>query len=264
MDLLTSLTTLAAAGVPGDAPSARLAVPIGILVFFGSIYLLVRSNLGTRRGYLVLATSFFGFMIILSLFWTFGAPGTPQAVGPTYLPTQPSDAYQPTWTPFAGDSLVAERPDYAFVQDYPDGFSEVPEDFTATAQGGIDSIAGFFAAEDHRPVSRFSESWEPVEVLYAEAPNDYPVIAVTFQPPPPAEDPDADGGEAPPAEGETVTLFAFFDAGSPLFPGIVFITIAAVMFALHAVLLNADEARERRDLAQLAPAAEEEKVPAGA
>lgn len=266
MDLLTSLTTLAAAGVPGDSPSARLAVPIGILVFFGSIYLLVRANLGTRRGYLVLATSFFGFMIIMSAFWTFGAPGTPQAVGPTYLPSQPSDAYQPTWTAFAGDSLVAERPEYQLVQDYPDGFDEVPEDFTSTSSGGVDAARAFFAQSGNQPVSGFGEDWEPVEVRYAEAPNDYPVIAVTYGPPAeePAEGEDAE--EEPAAaegDGETVTVFAFFDAGSPLFPGLVFMGISLVGFVLHALLLNADEAREQRDLAELVPA-EEEKVPAGA
>lgn len=252
--LLHGQALLAAAGVPGTSPSARLAVPIGILVFYGSVYLLLRSSLGTRRAYLVLATSFFGFMIILSLFWTFGAPGTPQAVGPTYLPTQPSDAYQPTWTPFAGDSLVAERPDYDFVQQYPEGFGEVPEGLAAGT--GADAIAGFFAQDGHQPVNGFAESWEPVEVLHREAPNGFPVIAVTF------EEPAEDAGDDPP---ETVTLFAFFDPGAPLYPGLVFVTIALVMFLLHVVLLNGDERRERRDLEEVAEAeAPEEKVPAGA
>ncbi|HVM00331.1 MAG TPA: hypothetical protein VM324_13650 [Egibacteraceae bacterium] len=289
MQLLTDLTIFGAQGVPGTSPSARLAVPLGILVFYGSIYLLLRANLGTRRAYLVLATSFFGFMIIMSLFWTLGAPGTPQAAGPTYLPTQPSDAYQPTWTPFAGDSLVAERPDYAFVQDYPDGFGEVPEDFARTGNAGVESTLSFFAESGRQPVSGFDSDWEPVEVLYAEAPNGFPVVAVTFQEPPPEEgaeaeagaEPDAEaGGEAdveaapeaeaegddpagdPAEEPETVTLFAFYDEGAPLFPGFVFIGLSLLGFLLHAALLNADEGREQRELAELAP--EEEKVPAGA
>lgn len=263
MDLLTSLTTLAASGVPGDSPSARLAVPIGVLVFFGSIFLLLRANLGTRRGYLVFATSFFGFMIIMSAFWTFGAPGTPQAVGPTYLPGQPSDNYQPAWTAFAGDSLVAERPDYELVADYPDGFDEVPEDFASTADGGASKILEFFAESEHQPVSGFSDSWEPAETLYAEAPNGDPVIAVTFEPPAEeAEEAAAEGDDAEPAE--PVTLFAFFKKGAPLWPGTVFILISLAGFGLHAFLLHADEARERRDRAQLASDREAEKVPADA
>lgn len=252
--LLQGQALLAAAGVPGTSPSARLAVPIGILVFYGSIYLLLRSNLGTRRAYLVLATSFFGFMIIMSLFWTLGAPGTPQAVGPSYLPTQASDAYEPTWMPFAGDSLVAERPEYSFVQEFPDGFGEPPEGLGVGA--GTDTMASFFGEDGHQPVDGFSADWEPTEVLHREAANGFAVVGATFQQP--ADDVD---------EGEpgTVTLFAFFDPGAPLYPGLVFVTIALVLFLLHVVLLNADERREQRDLAEVAEAeAPEEKVPAGA
>jgi len=302
VDLLTSLTTFAAAGVPGDSPSARLAVPLGILVFFGSIYLLLRANLGTRRGYLVLATSFFGFMIIMSLFWTFGAPGTPQMVGPSHLPGQESDAYEPAWVPFAGDSLIAEEPDYQFVQDYPDGFEEVPDGLAGAAETGTEEIIDFFAETEHKPVTDFDDDWEAAETRYAEAPNGFRVIAVTLEPPaeegeeeaagegedaaaedeeavgegedaaaeeeedPAAEDEEAAGeGEDAAAEEEEVepvTLFAYFDEGAVRFPGYVFIGLALAGFLLHAVLLNADEAREQRDLAEVAP--EEEKVPAGA
>lgn len=257
MDQLTDLTIFAAQGVPGTSVSARLAVPLGVLVFYGSIYLLLRANLGTRRAYFVLATSFFGFMVIMSSFWTFGAPGTPQAAGPTYLPTQPSNAYQPTWTPFAGDSLVAEREDYAFVQDFPDGFGEVPEDLSAST--GVDSIKSFFAEDGHQPVDDFDADWEAAEILHAEAPNGFPVIGVTFEPPPPEE-----GEEAPAEEAESVTLFAFFDEGAPLFPGLVFIAIALAGFLVHVALLNADERREQRDLEEVAEQEEEQKVPAGA
>lgn len=260
VQLLAGLEILAAQGVPGTAVSARLAVPIGMLVFLGTVYMLLRANLGTRRAYLVLATSFFGFMIIMSLFWTFGAPGTPQAVGPTHLPGQPSDAYQPTWTPFAIDSRVAERPEYDFVQDYPNGFEEPPEG--ASVGAGVEAIASFFAGDGRQPVTGFDENWEPGQTLYAEAPNGYPVVAVTFAPPADEEEGEAadDGGQA--ADDETVTLFAFFDAGAPLFPGIVFIIVAVIGFLLHVALLNRDEAREQRELAELA-AEEEEKVPAG-
>lgn len=123
---------------------------------------------------------------------------------------------------------------------------------------GTDSILSFFAEGAHAPVSGFDADWEPTETLYAEAPNGFPVIAVTFQPP--AED--GEDGEEP-ADEETVTLFAFFDAGAPLFPGNVFIIIAVLGFILHAFMLNADERREQRELAEVVPE-EQEKVPAGA
>jgi hypothetical protein len=251
LELLGDLTVIAAEGVPADAPSARLSVPLGILAFFGSIYLLLRSNLGTRRAYLVLATSFFGFMFILSLFWTFGAPGTPEAVGPTYLPTQQSDNYEPGWTPFAQDSLVAEREEYAIVQDHPSGFGSVPSEFESEAEEGADDIASFFATDDAGGV--VEEDWEIEAIDYAEADTGQPVIAVTYLET--AEGEVVDGGEE-------ATLFAFFDEGAPLFPGFVFVFLSVLGFALHAFMLSRDEARERREVAEDL-AQEDERVPAG-
>lgn len=260
MDVLPGLTVIAAEGIPADSPLAKLAVPIGALVFFGTAYMLLRSNVGTRRAYLVLGTSFFGFMIILGLFWTFGAPGTPQAVGPSYLPGQPRDAYQPKWVPFAQDSLVAERDTYSFVQDYPEGFGEVPEDMGDRAQDGAGSIAGFFAEEDteidRKPVGGFSEDWQVDEIRYAEADNGLPVIAVTYLE-------TGDQGEEVVADPEEVTLFGFFDPGAILFPGLVVVGVAVLGFAIHAPLLAADENRQRREEAEAAQP-EDERVPAGA
>lgn len=107
--------------VPPDDWRGVIALPIGILIFFGSIFLLLRSNLGTRRAYLVEASCFFGFMTILSLFWAFGAPGTPQYTGPQNLPGRTADYYLPKWVAFAGDSTLAEER-FSIVKQFPEGF----------------------------------------------------------------------------------------------------------------------------------------------
>src|SRR5881296_66227 len=71
-----------------------IAVTIcAIILFVGSIYVLVAAVFGLRMGYLVVAVSFFGWMIILSALWTFGAPGTPRNLGPR--------GYEPHWQVFA-------------------------------------------------------------------------------------------------------------------------------------------------------------------
>src|SRR5947209_10990660 len=44
------------------------------ILFVGSIYVLVAAVFGVRMGYLVVAVSFFGWMIILSALWTVGQP----------------------------------------------------------------------------------------------------------------------------------------------------------------------------------------------
>jgi hypothetical protein len=46
-----------------------LVVGAGIVLFCGSIYLLLGTNLGARLGFLVAATGLAGFMVILSILW---------------------------------------------------------------------------------------------------------------------------------------------------------------------------------------------------
>jgi hypothetical protein len=46
-----------------------LVVAAGIVLFCGSIYLLLGTNLGARLGFLVAATGLAGFMVILSILW---------------------------------------------------------------------------------------------------------------------------------------------------------------------------------------------------
>lgn len=270
-------------GIPGSDWRAKLAVPLGIVIFLGSVYMLVRANLGTRRGYLVMATSLFGFMVIYASFWTFGAPGTPPATGPQNLPGQSLDAYEDTWQAFAGDSLVADDPTYAVAKTYPEGFAEAPEGaglepgFEDEANIGADEILTFFSTKAG-PLQQppMGEEWAEAERSYAVAENGRPIIAVTFQQAyqvaqvnpddAPADGgpqltPDGaraadDGSNVAPAgtevgdiveDGDSYTAFAFFDAGSPMFPSLVLLGIVLVLFALHALLLAADENRERRE-----------------
>lgn len=253
LDLLTILASAANEEfVPPTDWRAIIALPAGILVFLGGIFALLRSNLGTRRAYLVEATAFFGFMVIMSAFWTFGAPGTPKATGPTNLPGTQPDAYTPTWTPFAADSAVAEDPAYSLATEYPEGFGPVPEEFQAEAETGAADIQTFFASEEGGGNLGDLDQVEQIE--YAEATNGRPIIAVTYQPVDEAGEP----------EGEPVVFFGFFDAGNPSFPGQVFLLLSVLGFALHLWLLDHDERRARKEAEAAAAASEGEKVPVSA
>lgn len=291
-------------GIPGNDWRAQIAVPLGTLLFFGSIYLLLRANLGTRRGYLVLATSFFGFMIIYSLFWTFGAPGTPPATGPQNLPGQELDAYEDTWRPFAGDSNLAADPNYAIVKTYPEGFADtpvevgLPANVEGQAETGSDDIKTFFSTPpaEGGALSKptMGATWAETDRKYARAENGRALIGVEYQqtwqvgqlPPgeaagegPPPLTPDGelvaeDGSNVAPEgteindpveDGETYTAFAFFDPGSPKFPSIVTFLIMLLLFIVHALLLALDERRERREReASGVQPVAEERVPAEA
>lgn len=290
-------------GIPGSDWRAKIALPLGIVIFLGSVYMLVRANLGTRRGYLVMSASLWGFMVIYGLFWAFGAPGTPPATGPQNLPGQSLDAYEDTWRAFAGDSLIADDPTYSVAKTYPEGFADSPEGagldpgFEAEADTGSDDIKSFFATQEG-PLQQppISAMWEEVDRGYAVAENGRPIIAVTYQETyqvaqtgagdPPADGPpvltpdgervaDDESNVAPEGAeigdvvegGETYTAFAYFDAGSPAFPSLVALGIFVVLFIIHIGLLALDERRERRDREALAARSatdEPERVPEAA
>lgn len=275
---MTELLILATeGGIPPSNPWSQLAMPVGILIFVGSVYLLLRSNLGTRRGYLVMSCCLWGFAFLLSLFWAFGAPGTPANTGPQNLPGQELDEYQPVWVPFAQDSTVAteEGSPYAAVADFPDGWGEVPAEFAETAELGVDNIQSFFASlvdleDGYFNVLDGSEELAS-DPLYTEAENGRPMIATTLvntcQPvdvegaeegevilpeycegleigdPVPADAVDEDGD---PARQEQ-TFFAFYDAGAPYFPSLLMAGTLGLLFAFHMLLLFRDESRERRE-----------------
>lgn len=84
-------------GIPGTHIAAKLALPLGLLMFCGSVFVLLWSVYGARKGALVYGTAFFAFSMLMGVFWWFGAPGTPVATGLQYFPYQASDRYQGKW-----------------------------------------------------------------------------------------------------------------------------------------------------------------------
>lgn len=148
--VLTSVLLAAAANeeyIPPDDWRGAIALPVAIIIFFGAVFLLLKANLGTRRAYLVEATCFFGFMVVLSLFWGFGAPGTPRNTGPQSLPGQPADYYTPKWVPFAGDSTLADER-FSVVKQFPEGFEEAAGGGGEDAEGAAGAEGGAAAGDD--------------------------------------------------------------------------------------------------------------------
>jgi hypothetical protein len=246
---MIDLIVIAADEIPPDSIMAQLIVPIGLLVFLGSTYLLLRSNLGTRRAYYMLGTCTFAFLFIMSVFWGFGAPGTPQATGPQNLPGQTPDALLEKWVPFAQDSRLADRPDLSIVKDHPEGFEEGgwPADFEEHVDSGVDDIQSFFASEEAG--EQVGDLWEAEVVAYAVTDTGLPVLAVEFR------EVDEEGEEG---EG-TYTAFGFWDEGSPLLPSFIFMGVSFLGLIVHGFLLDRDERRERRRYA--AETAEGEQAP---
>ncbi len=274
---------LAAEFVPPESIWAQLSAPLGILVFFGSTYLLLRSNLGTKRGYLVLATVFFGFISLFSLFWTYGGMGSDEASGPRQLPGQPIGELEPGWVPFAQDArLVEERPELQAVQDFPEGFEVVEGDdgdaILDEIEGMVDEetldlldeavgdLRNFFADEevfseglgpldDEAGIDQLGDLDEPVEIGWTEVEGTL-LVAITYA--------EFDEQEFELVEdGYAYTAFGFYDEGALQLPGLAMAAIAFVLFVLHAWLLDRDERLERRAQQELEELEEAPRVPAG-
>ena len=152
---MTSAFLLATEGVEGVSPdhiAADLAVPLGILIFSGSVFALLWSNYGAKKGGLIYGIAMFGFMGFLGVFWWFGAPGTPVATGLQNFPGQAGDVYQPRWYPFEADSERASYfdADDTFSVEDPGQFetvsefvgtTDVEDPMYASIRGDLDSVS---------------------------------------------------------------------------------------------------------------------------
>lgn len=245
LEFLTSALVVAAAAneewVPPGDWRAIVALPAAFLFFFVSVYLLLRSNLGTRRAYLVMATCFFGYMVIQSLYWTTGAPGTPVATGPQNLPGQSQDYYQPKWEPFAADSVIADER-YPLVKTFPEGFQTAADaGLSDLVTPAIETTQSFFSEARANVPGPVGSDWALVgDPQVATAADGAQVVGLTFAP--------VTEGEVDP-EAETYTAFAFYDPGFLLLPSLIMVALSVLGFALHLALLAWDENREKEELA---------------
>ena len=130
---MTDMLLLATEGVEGLPPehiASQLAVPIGIVIFVGAVFLLMWSNYGAKKGALIEGVALFGFCAAIGVFWWFGAPGTPVATGLQNFPGQPADQYTAKWYPFEAGSPRAEP--FDLWREGPDAFQTV-EEFVGTS-----------------------------------------------------------------------------------------------------------------------------------
>jgi len=123
--------------------SGVIAVLLGFILLPGSVIMLLSSNFGLRKGYLIGGVSFFGFLFMLSLIWTFGVPGTPALTGPV--------GPAPTFKQFTKDSPEAQRFDKVneFQGGAGNGWEPIPsatdnpelnEELTAAQQSSLNAF----------------------------------------------------------------------------------------------------------------------------
>jgi hypothetical protein len=242
-----------------------LVVLTAFVLLPGSVYMLLASNFGALKGYLIAATAFFGFLTMLSAVWLFGIPGTTPLTGPK--------GTQPTFKFFTIDDPQAST--YDSVRDFRgqagNGWRAAPAGDVA-AGSPQEKLKADLDTARQRAVQdlitetnkKVTDSSDELDVTNLDAKTYYTiqdgreVAAVVISP----KTPPAGSGLKRP-DFTPKTTFAYRDPGSPYLPSILFLAGASVLFVVHMLLLGVAERRRPLGVAQR-PAPEAQPLPAGA
>ena len=287
--LLTALTdalvlaTEGVEGLPGSHIAAKLAVPLGILFFMGSIYLLLWSNFGAKKGALIYLSALGGFNVMLGVFWIFGAPGTPIATGPQNFPGQAADAYTAKWFPMEpGSERALEFPATNSIDNFgdlptyignPDATEQdleapgpaavrgdieqasqtmvelyAPTESGALVLGGQRRAAWTAAAGAPEPGETRASPFFTVEVVEIRVTDDQGVRVAATLLQPHANFVGA-GGETRQVAvtDQPDVMYAFKDPGAIRFPSMIWMLVSLVLFGGALFGLDRMEQREKRD-----------------
>ena len=200
-----------------------------MVLFPGTVWLLTGAVFGNRMGYLISATSFFGFMIILSAIWTFGAPGTPRYLGPK--------GDLPAWvTVAAGQQLESQA--LPVVEQYPNGPWEPVETDDPEREPATLAFQAFLAEEataelqEEGVEGEVTSSQFQIEQLRFTTIEDQPVaMARAFA---------LEGGSE-------VLVFGYKDPGNEPLPSYVSLAVSVIGFAVHLPFLDRAE-RKRKEI----------------
>jgi len=243
-----------------------LVVVTAFVLLPGSVYMLLASNFGALKGYLIAATAFFGFLILLSATWLFGLPGTTPLTGPK--------GTQPTFKHFTIDDPAASRFDSvrSFQGGAGNGWQEAPAAAAAGEQSGgaQEALKADLDVARQTAVSTLinetnkdnKDSSKDLDAANLDAKAFYTiqdgteVAAIVISP----KDPPAGSGLERPSFAPKTT-FAYRDPGAPFLPSILFLIGSLVLFVVHMLALGLVE--RRRPLgAPVAAAADGERQPA--
>lgn len=212
-----------------------IAVTVAALVLFvGSIYLLLTAVFGLRMGYLVLAVSFFGWMIIFSMLWTLGQPKILGVTG--LLPNLGPRGTEPHWQVFAAGTGPLETR-YGETASYPEEPWRASGASTKTSADTLTTAVQQYLAEQAHEALGTEEGAEPdssvfvVQDVYFTRSDDGTHLAAAhafFS-----------------AGGPEVTVFAYHDSGNVPMYSYVFLGASILGFLIHLPLLDRAERRRR-------------------
>lgn len=219
-------------GISRVAIEGSLAVISALVLFSGSVWLLLSAVFGVRLGYLVMATAFFGFMIVISTLWAFGAPGTPAYLGPK--------GELPHWVAL-GAGVELSAPDFPVLERYPGGrWRSAADDPSLSAEveaAGL-TFQEFLAEE---AMAALEGEGAGAEI----PPETFRIEDLRFT--------DVDGVPIAAARafattgGPEVLVVGFKDQGNEPLPSFLFLGGSVLGFALHLPFLDRAE-RQRKEI----------------
>ncbi len=214
------------------------------ILFVGSIYVLLSAVFGLRMGYLVLAVSFFAWMIILSALWAFGAPGTPRNLGPR--------GYEPHWQVFAAGT-GGVRSKYPQTEKYPFRPWHPPDKTSTTSVDTVEAImqkymAGL-ATEQLRKQGKevCSPDELPTRNCFVLDPATFTIDDVKFANADPTTHLAGARGFFEEG-GQQIVMFAYFDRGNVAKYSIGFLGASIFGFLIHLPFLDRAERRRKEIL----------------
>jgi hypothetical protein len=220
-----------------------------MVLFVGSVYLLLSAVFGLRMGYLVLAVSFFGWMIIFSLIWVFGAPGsTPKNQGPR--------GTEPHWQVFAAGTGTVSSSKYDITTAYPNKPWHPPDAVTQASVNGVTSvIQDYLVAQFVQEANRHGQHLTFDEKTNQAKQGDNVIVNATDFIVQDVEFATVDnknhlGGVHAffNAGGPEITVFAYHDHGNVQIYSVAFLAASILGFMIHLPLLDKAEARRKEIL----------------
>lgn len=215
-----------------------LSVVMGFVLFVGSVLLLLSAVFGRRMGYLVLATSFFGWMLLLSALWAFGfwsqGTETPTNLGPRGI--------EPSWLVEAAGT-EPEAPNETFAS-YPDPQTWRTPGTNEADTGSVQSVQGVVQSYLAHQVNE-EQGKEPFAPGAAQT-TDFTVQDIRFA---------TDGGASLAAAeafynggGPVLTVYLRHDSGSVPVYSWGFLILSAIGLAVHLPLLDRAERKRKHIL----------------
>jgi hypothetical protein len=223
---------------------------LGSLVFFGSVYVLLAAIFGRWMGYLVTSVGFWGMMIIFSLIFVFGVPGsTPPNQGPRgtryACPTCDSE---PHWAPVAVAEDISS-PRFPSVAEYPGPPWEAAEAGSVDVDSLTTAVGEFLAREveaEEAPAEGAGAEGATEEAAGEIKPTDFALQHIAFT--------EEDGYRLAAAQvyfsdgGPILEVFAVFDEGNVPLPSWIFLGVSLLMFAGHLPFLDKAEKKRKHIL----------------